>query len=400
MPKPSLNLSKILNKGELRDNLILDHQFLFFDLSVSSNGNGNGQPKDLSVTGSDADEWVLPGVGDDVIAMGGGDDLVEASAGADLVDGGNNGALGDTISYANWDSSVIVDLNGLPFGQFTDAQGDVIAGFENVIGSTFDDNIFGNFGDNKLFAGAGNDVVRGEHIIEKNSMTFPPTIFSSGNDLIYGEAGNDMIYGDDDAGRLVDALTGSSTTTFFGGDDTLHGGDNADTLVGDGDAWAKFTDRTATVNGGDDTLHGDAGDDTLIGDGFARQFVQGGSATINGGDDHLTGGTGNDTLWGDGLAFRLVTLPGFDLLTINGGADTFAFAEGDGMDRIMDFRQEDGDRIDLTAFDGLSFAGVAIAESASNPNDTVVTFISGDQITLVGFVDETLLGADDFIFAA
>ncbi len=153
------------------------------------------------------------------------------------------------------------------------------------------------------------------------------------------------------------------------------------------------------MNGGDDTLFGDAGDDTLIGDGFAMQWVQGGSATINGGDDRLTGGAGNDTLWGDGLAFRLVTLPGYDVLTINGGADTFAFVEGDGMDRIMDFRQEDGDLIDLSSFEGMSFAGVGIAESASNPNDTVITFISGDQITLVGFADESLLGASDFIFS-
>ncbi len=215
MPKPSIDLAKISNKGELRDNSVLNHQFLFFDLTVTSNGNGNGQPKDLSITGSDADEWVLPGIGDDVIFMGGGDDLVEASAGADLLVGGDNGALGDTISYAAWNGSVIVDLNGLPFGQSADAQGDLIGGFENVIGSAFDDSIFGDFGDNKLFAGDGNDVIRGEHIIDNNGMTFPATIFTSGNDTIFGEAGEDTIYGDDDAGRLVDALTGSSTTTFL-----------------------------------------------------------------------------------------------------------------------------------------------------------------------------------------
>ena len=81
---------------------------------------------------------------------------------------------------------------------------------------------------------------------------------------------------------------------------------------------------------GIDTLHGVADYDIMFGDA---------------GNDTLWGGTGLDTLWG-GL-----------------NTDTFAFADGDTSadaalcDRIIDFAQAQGDRLDLSAMDANTLAG-------------------------------------------
>lgn len=81
--------------------------------------------------------------------------------------------------------------------------------------------------------------------------------------------------------------------------------------------------------GGNDLFTGSAFDDSLWGAA---------------GQDVLAGGGGNDTLSG-GL--------GRDTLSGNAGADTFAFASllAARGDRITDFRQADGDRIDLRLVD-------------------------------------------------
>jgi hypothetical protein len=81
------------------------------------------------------------------------------------------------------------------------------------------------------------------------------------------------------------------------------------------------------IHGSDsnDSIHGSTGDDIFLGlDG--NDFMQGGE-----GDDLLWGGEGRDKMQG------------------GAGADTFIFARGDGVDRILDLEAED--RIELRGFD-------------------------------------------------
>jgi Ca2+-binding RTX toxin-like protein len=128
-----------------------------------------------------------------------------------------------------------------------DARGDKISGFENAIGSAFDDVLTGTRGGNVLEGG-------------------------SGNDKLYGDAGNDTLKGEDGS----DWLFGGS------GNDTLDGGDGNDAFEG-GD--------------GDDKVHGGSGDDDLAGDNGADTLDgQVGNDTIwaGQGDDFLFGGEGAD----------------------------------------------------------------------------------------------------------
>jgi Ca2+-binding RTX toxin-like protein len=109
-------------------------------------------------------------------------------------------------------------------------------------------------------------------------------------------------------------------------------------------------------------LYGDDGNDTLYGGsnppGTTDMLYGGnGADTLYGGtgDDRLDGGTSNDTLIG-GL--------GRDYLTGGAGNDTFKFASlaeigngnGDYSDWIFDWAA--GDKIDLSAIAGLTFAGM------------------------------------------
>ena len=94
---------------------------------------------------------------------------------------------------------------------------------------------------------------------------------------------------------------------------------------------------------------GGAGDDMLTG-GSDVDTLNGGA-----GDDELNGGTGNDTLTGG---------EGEDELTGGGGDDTYVFAPGHGViDYIIDDGTngfDDGDMINLTAFDGLSTENIGM----------------------------------------
>src|SRR5690606_18341558 len=82
-----------------------------------------------------------------------------ASEGADAVDGG---AGRDAIVYKASDAGVTVDL-ALAGPQASDgfADGDVLAGIENVVGSAFADTVSGDAGANTLRGLAGADMLDG-----------------------------------------------------------------------------------------------------------------------------------------------------------------------------------------------------------------------------------------------
>ena len=92
---------------------------------------------------------------------GDGDDTIEGGAGMDDMIGGDHGTNGDTLSYAgspqrtgdrtanDYISGVTVTLNGSASGPGTHAEddsnaGDTNSGFENLIGSRYNDNLTGD----------------------------------------------------------------------------------------------------------------------------------------------------------------------------------------------------------------------------------------------------------------
>ncbi|MEM9207047.1 MAG: calcium-binding protein, partial [Pseudomonadota bacterium] len=127
-----------------------------------------------TLTGDSGANRLVGGAGDDTLIGLGGGDTIEGGLGT------------DTISYERSSSAVTVDLTaGRGFNG--DADGDVISGVEDVIGSNFDDTLTGNAADNRLTGGDGSDTLVGR----------------AGDDRLDGGAGNDVLIGGAGADILV-----------------------------------------------------------------------------------------------------------------------------------------------------------------------------------------------------
>lgn len=168
------------------------------------------------------------GTGNDILAGAGGSDTLRGGAGADTLLGG---AGTDAIDYAGSGSAVTVSLQaGTASGGA--AAGDVFFGIENLVGSSFADDLAGDGGANRINGAGGNDAIAG----------------LNGNDSLNGAGGSDSILG----GAGLDSISGGA------GKDTIDGG--ADTDLIDGGVRR-------------DILAGGAGDDTMTGGGGRDDFV-------------------------------------------------------------------------------------------------------------------------------
>jgi subtilisin-like proprotein convertase family protein len=86
-----------------------------------------------------------------------GDDRLDGGGGGDVLEGGSGA---DTAAYAHSNARVDVNLRS-GRGSGGDAQGDLLRGIENLVGSRFGDKLIGNGGSNRLDGGRGNDVLIG-----------------------------------------------------------------------------------------------------------------------------------------------------------------------------------------------------------------------------------------------
>ena len=236
-------------------------------------GSGND-----TIIGNAAANHLQGRSGNDSLWGSSGDDVLEGGAGADRLEGGagvdqlSGGADVDTVSYQGSDAGVTVKLRE-GIGERGHAEGDVIAGVENVIGSDYRDVLGGDSGANHLVGGAGNDGLwgsGGDDVLEGGA----------GADRLEGDAGMDTVsYQGSDAGVAVKLREGTGKRGHAEGDviaevENVIGSDYNDTLVGDS------LDNLLTGNAGNDLLWGSAGNDILIG---------------GPGADRLVGSSGHDT---------------------------------------------------------------------------------------------------------
>jgi Ca2+-binding RTX toxin-like protein len=297
------------------------------------------------------------GLGDDWLYGGADDDNLTGGPGADHLYGGyadHDSGDHDCALYNSSPAGVTINLMS-GSGHGGDAEGDVLSGIEDVIGSDFGDHIFGNDVANAL---EGRD----------------------GQDVLYGAGGRDLLYGD-------------------GGDDRLEGGAGADTLYGGpGTDRATYEVSTAGVTvslasghgyGGEaegdllfeiEDLYGSERNDALIGNAGNNSIWGGnGNDNIKGGDgsDHLYGGVGDDRLDGGGnSSVSLYPFAVGDELEGQGGSDTFVWSRitdtgvtPSAMDHIVDFfplgqgrdhidlNTIDADERDLGKYQGFTFIG-------------------------------------------
>ena len=112
-----------------------------------------------NITGSAYADVLTGDANANVISGGAGNDTIVGGAGADTLDGGSGS---DTVDYSASSSGVTVDI-GANTASGGDATGDIIANFENVIGSSSAgwNNIVGNLSANTLTGGSGEDVLVG-----------------------------------------------------------------------------------------------------------------------------------------------------------------------------------------------------------------------------------------------
>jgi RHS repeat-associated protein len=94
---------------------------------------------------------------DDILSAGSGNDFLNGRAGEDLIIGGEGI---DTVRYQTSDAGVAVDLINNT-GSGGEAKGDILLSIENILGSNFNDSLTGNEQNNTLIGLNGDDLLQG-----------------------------------------------------------------------------------------------------------------------------------------------------------------------------------------------------------------------------------------------
>ncbi len=232
-----------------------------------------------------------------------GNDSFIGSEYNDTVSGGDGI---DTISYKGAGSAVTVSL-AVTTAQNTGGAGtDTITGFENLIGSAYDDTLTGDANDNVIEGGAGNDILSGGAGIDTLS-------YSGASSAVQVNLAN-----------AASQFTGSAGYDTVSGFENLTGSNYNDTLTGD------VNDNVIDGGNGNDTIDGGAGNDTLIGGAGTDTLTYSSAASgvsVNLGitTAQNTGGSGKDTISG----FENLTGSAYnDTLTGNAGANTINGGNG------------------------------------------------------------------------
>jgi serralysin len=336
-----------------------------------------------NITGSAFADTITGNADDNVIKAGNGNDHVFYTGGLDTIDGGNGT---DTIDFSQFISAVSVGLTPstvFPEAVTTDTTSwqtgttlrpiAELAGFENAVGTQYDDALLGNSGNNTLDGGAGNDSL----------------YYDGGVDILNGNTGNDTA----DFSRLSNIavsvdLAGGGFEARANGTTNLTTGN----LVGIADLQSIENVTGTSVS---DIIRGDSGANIING-GSGADTLAG-----RGGNDTINGGPGNDT-----YEFLGTSLGSDKFFDESGTADKIVIddlsnligALRDGNDLIIKFSSSGGFRI----ID--HFAGHAIENLQDRAHGVVLatSTVGGDGSGIIagGNGGETLdgRGGDDFLF--
>ncbi len=152
-----------------------------------------------TLDGSDGNDTLDGGEDLDRLMGGIGNDTLIGGAGADTIEGGDGL---DLASYKGSISAVAIDLDS-GAGAGGHAQGDVLAGIENLEGSAWADLLRGNAGVNRIDGGDGGDRLEGLGGADRLAG-------GGGNDTLIGGMGNDSLTGGAGADRFAWFATAES----------------------------------------------------------------------------------------------------------------------------------------------------------------------------------------------
>jgi Ca2+-binding RTX toxin-like protein len=273
--------------------------------------------------------------GDDQIFGGGGDDILVGGAGADQLDGGTG------FNYASFGAAITVSLANASLNT-GEAAGDTYVNVQGLLGSSYNDTLYGDGSVNVIQGGAGNDTIYG----------------GGGNDLLTGGEGDDVLIAGKGTSQLYGDV-GADTFKFVSAGDSQKTEQIAPTELKDFQTGVDKIDISAIQpqsfqilqENGFYTLAAVTASGTL----YVRStsaFVANDVITSVAGQ-MLTGGAGYDQLAGGVGADVLIGKGGGDNLTGGAGPDTFRYqAASDSTpsayDILADF-QHGVDKIDLTA---------------------------------------------------
>ncbi|WP_198350912.1 M10 family metallopeptidase C-terminal domain-containing protein [Flavisphingomonas formosensis] len=370
---------------------------------------------DYIAAGSAADT-LYGGDGNDSLYGGAGDDLIEGGAGTDYLYGGDGI---DTLTYVDATSRVTVNLS-ITTAQATGGGGtDTISGFENLIGTNYNDILTGDGGANILYGLAGNDMLSGK----------------AGADTLYGGDGDDVLNTVSTDGAILDGGAGFDIASFAGlaagvsitVDDGVHasgGAGNVTFTSIEGLIGTDFADYLSG-DGGTNSLYGGAGNDVLDGRG-GTDYLDGGAGidavyynhalsgvTVNlvstsyqntgGGGiealhniEQIYGSDYNDTLTGNEFANTLIGSLGDDVLS--GGLGNDLLYGGDGIDTASYATAAGAIRVSLaiTAAQSTISAGVDTLSGIENLTgggyDDQLTGDDGNNVLIDNAGNDILVG--------
>ena len=246
-----------------------------------------GVVPECDVQGDSGDNVLQGTAGDDVICGGPGADRIVATGGNDLVLGG----LGiDKMDFRDAEQGVTADLRE---AWIRSGSRHEILGVEGILGSPFDDILFGHAGRNVIAGYAGDDALIGRDGDDTLSGGFGDDVLrpgGGGDDLDGGEGRNTASFIDAAErvrvnladgfafGQGQDLLIRMTKVVGSDYDDFIVGNDGANVMRGgDGEDVLNGLDGPDDIFGGDerDFLYGKAGADELHGDG-GRDYLDGG----------------------------------------------------------------------------------------------------------------------------
>ena len=415
------------------------------DFAGGDDTGGGGRNYNIILGGSGADNLISQGVFDDVFGGSGNDTITLTGHGAWAFGGTGN----DTMTGS--DNTILTERL---YGGEGDDTIDGGGGRDYIIGGAGDDDLTGGSGADVFFfsEGHGADTIHDFNPAEGDSIYlrgFDKTVTWDQLQAVMTQVDDDPTTDDTDETATVINLSawGGGTITLKGvtmtdltadmfhldnisggtGDDYLWGGTDDDTMTGGGGAdtflfWEGHGADTITdFNPSDDKIDltwfdnaitwtklqeamTDNGTDTKI----DLSAWGGGSITLKGvTSSQLTAAMFNlhPLAGSDGVDDTIVSEAGDDTMTGGTGADTFVIGEGDGDDTITDFSTDEGDIIDLSAFNQeitwtqLQAAMKDIADDAGTTEvDETATVIDlsawgGGTVTLEGVSSSELTAA-------
>ena len=326
------------------------------------------------------DDTLMGGSGDDDLDGGRGDDTLEGGYGADVLTGGDGS---DTASYAYSEMGVTVRLHNSKFmggdamgdsfgarveATYTDKDDDeqtvMLPDIMHLTGSANADVLAGDFRNNTIMGGAGDDKIYGgpdprnlgpmPSSADRGDATNVDTLMGQGgNDMIFGGTGNDML----DGGAGNDMLNGGA------GNDELKGGAGSDMIYADKDdlvinGFGPEDDQTtADVDESvEDAMDVDTLSYAMVSNEDEMGIITALAGTITN-IENIVGSDYDDTLTGDEQSNVIEGGAGRDML--DGGA-------GAGVDTLSYESSDDWVRVTLTDAAATTSRGHARGDTATN----------------------------------